>query len=48
MSKFRFNFNAIQTLISRLHGGLCHDVVFVFCVGAEYEIAFSIEEPLTG
>ena len=24
LSKFRFNFNAIQTLISRLHGELCH------------------------
>ena len=24
LSKFRLNFNAIQTLISRLHGDLCH------------------------
>ena len=24
LSNFRFNFNAIQTLISRLHGDLCH------------------------
>ena len=24
LSKFRFNFNAIPTLISRLHGDLCH------------------------
>ena len=24
LSKFRFNFNSIQTLKSRLHGNLCH------------------------